>query len=102
MIELFSDRLIIIDEAHNLPDRIRNGLERRAILRVFRDARDEIDEFLGTKERVMKKLDLSENQDNFDIRGINETLRQMKKLFKHMNIWYKKKQSDLIKLGKKY
>jgi len=93
--------ILIIDEAHNLPDRIRNGLERRAILRVFRDARDEIDEFLGTKERVMKKLDLSENQDNFDIRGINETLRQMKKLFKHMNIWYKKKQSDLIKLGKK-
>jgi DNA excision repair protein ERCC-2 len=93
--------ILIIDEAHNLPDRIRNGLERRAILRVFRDARDEIDEFLGTKERVMKKLDLSENQDNFDIRGINEALRQMKKIFKHMNIWYKKKQSDLIKLGKK-
>ena len=93
--------ILIIDEAHNLPDRIRNGLERRAILRVFRDARDEIDEFLGTKERVMKKLDLSENQDNFDIRGINETLRQMKKIFKQMNIWYKKKQSDLIKSGKK-
>ena len=93
--------ILIIDEAHNLPDRIRNGLERRAILRVFRDARDEIDEFLGTKERVMKKLDLLENQDNFDIRGINEALRQMKKIFKHMNIWYKKKQSDLIKLGKK-
>lgn len=93
--------ILIIDEAHNLPDRIRNGLERRAILRVFRDARDEIDEFLGTKERVMKKLDLSENQDNFDIMGINEALRQMKKIFKQMNIWYKKKQSDLIKLGKK-
>ena len=55
--------ILIIDEAHNLPDRIRNGLERRAILRVFRDARDEIDEFLGTKERVMKKLDLSEHND---------------------------------------
>ncbi|MDB4864781.1 ATP-dependent DNA helicase [Euryarchaeota archaeon] len=93
--------ILIIDEAHNLPDRIRNGLERRAILRVFRDARDEIDEFLGTKERVMKKLDLSENHDNFDIRGINEALRQMKKIFKQMNIWYKKKQSDLIKSGKK-
>ncbi|MDC3282298.1 ATP-dependent DNA helicase [Euryarchaeota archaeon] len=93
--------ILIIDEAHNLPDRIRNGLERRAILRVFRDARDEIDEFLGTKERVMKKLDLSENHDNFDIRGINEALRQMKKIFKQMNIWYKKKQIDLIKSGKK-
>jgi len=93
--------ILIIDEAHNLPDRIRNGLERRAILRVFRDARDEIDEFLGTKERVMKKLDLSENHDNFDTRSINEALRQMKKIFKHMNIWYKKKQGDLIKSGKK-
>ena len=93
--------ILIIDEAHNLPDRIRNGLERRAMLRVFRDARDEIDEFLGTKERLMKKLDLSDSQDNFDIRDINEALRQMKKIFKQMNIWYKKKQSDLIKSGKK-
>ena len=93
--------ILIIDEAHNLPDRIRNGLERRAILKVFRDSRDEIDEFLGTKERLINKLDLSENQDNFDIRGIGEALRQMKKIFKQMNIWYKKKQSDLIKSGKK-
>ena len=92
--------ILIIDEAHNLPDRIRNGLERRAILRVFRDARDEVDEFLGTKERAMKKLDLSDIQDNFDLKSINEALRQMKKIFKQMNIWYKKKQSDLIKSGK--
>ena len=93
--------ILIIDEAHNLPDRIRNGLERRAILRVFRDARDEIDEFLGTKERDIQKLDLSNSQDNFDIKGISEALRQMKKIFKQMNIWYKKKQSDLVKSGKK-
>tara|TARA_B110000495_G_scaffold159947_1_gene144175 strand:+ start:537 stop:2564 length:2028 start_codon:yes stop_codon:yes gene_type:complete len=93
--------IIIVDEAHNLPDRIRNGLEKRATLRVFRDARDELDEFLGTKENAMRKLDLSEMQDNFDIKGISEALRQMKKIFKHMNIWYKKKQSDLLVSGKK-
>ena len=93
--------ILIIDEAHNLPDRIRNGLERRAIMKIFRDSRLEIEEFLGSREQVMKKLDLSEIQDDFDIVGIRESARQMKKLEKEMKKWYKRKESELIKTGKK-
>ena len=93
--------ILVIDEAHNLPDRIRNGLERRAIMKIFRDCRFEIDEYLGSREQAMKKLDLSELQDNYGISEIRETLRQMKKLEKQMKKWYKKKESDLIKSGKK-
>ena len=93
--------ILIIDEAHNLPDRIRNGLERRAIMKIFRDCRFEIDEYLGSREQAMKKLDLSELQDNYGISEIRDSLRQMKKLEKEMKKWYKKKESDLIKSGKK-
>ena len=92
--------ILIVDEAHNLPDRIRNGLERRAIMKIFRDSRLEIDEYLGSKEQEIKKLDLSEMHYN-NISDIRESLRQMKKLEKQMKIWYKKKESDLIKSGKK-
>ena len=93
--------ILVVDEAHNLPDRIRNGLERRAIIKIFRDSRLEIDEYLGSKEQEIKKLDLSEMHDNHDISGIKGALRQMRKLEKQMKIWYKKKESDLIKSGKK-
>ena len=92
--------ILIIDEAHNLPDRIRNGLERRATLKVFRDARLELDEYLGIKENMMRKLDISEIRDNTQLKDIDRALRQMKKIERHMNIWYKKKQSDLITSGK--
>ena len=93
--------ILVVDEAHNLPDRIRNGLERRAIIKIFRDSRLEIDEYLGSKEQEIKRLDLSEMHDNHDISGIRGALRQMRKLEKQMKIWYKKKESDLIKSGKK-
>tara|TARA_B100000900_G_scaffold409504_2_gene425556 strand:- start:7016 stop:9046 length:2031 start_codon:yes stop_codon:yes gene_type:complete len=93
--------ILVIDEAHNLPDRIRNGLERRAIVRIFRDSRLEIDEYLGSREHAMKKLDLSESQDNYGIKEIRDSLRQMKKLEKEMKKWYRKKEMDLIKSGKK-
>ncbi len=83
--------ILIIDEAHNLPDRIRNGLERRAIMKTFRDSRFEIEEYLGSREQAMKKLDLSELQDNYGISDIKEALRQMKKLEEEMKKWYKKK-----------
>ena len=93
--------ILVVDEAHNLPDRIRNGLERRAIMKIFRDSRLEIDEYLGSKEQEIKKLDLSELKDNNDIYTIKQALRQMTKLEKQMKIWYKMKENDLVKSGKK-
>ena len=40
--------ILIVDEAHNLPDRVRNGMERRIISNTFRDARFEVQEHLET------------------------------------------------------
>ncbi len=70
-------------------------------MKIFRDSRLEIEEFLDSREQAMKKLDLSEFQDDFDIVGIRESARQMKKLEKEMKKWYKRKESELIKTGKK-
>ena len=84
--------ILIIDEAHNLPDRIRNGLERRAIVKIFRDSRLEIEEYLARTEKTIKKLDLSEIEDNFQIVEIKKSHRQMKKLENEMKKWYKKKE----------
>jgi DNA excision repair protein ERCC-2 len=93
--------IIIVDEAHNLPDRIRSGLEKRATMKVFRDCKIELEEFKESKEKEMKRLDLSESLDNLDLEGINKALRQMEKIHQQMNKWYKKKQSELLASGKK-
>ncbi|MAK04491.1 MAG: hypothetical protein CMA03_01210 [Euryarchaeota archaeon] len=41
------DIIIIVDEAHNLPNRIRKGLERRLTKRILRGGRYEIEEYMG-------------------------------------------------------
>ena len=93
--------IIVVDEAHNLPDRIRSGLEKRATMKVFRDCKIELEEFKENKEKEMKRLDLSENLDNLDLKGINKAHRQIEKVYLQMNKWYKKKQSELLSSGKK-
>jgi len=40
------DIIIIVDEAHNLPSRIRTGLERRLTTRILQHARFELEEFI--------------------------------------------------------
>ena len=52
--------ILIVDEAHNLPDRVRNGMERRIISNTFRDARFEVQEHLETSiELAASKGELS-------------------------------------------
>ena len=41
------DTIIVVDEAHNLPNRIRMGLERRLTNQVIRDAFNEMEEHRG-------------------------------------------------------
>ena len=43
---------------------------------------------------------MSEIEDNFQIVEIKKSHRQMKKLENEMKKWYKKKEDELIKLGK--
>ena len=55
-----SESILIVDEAHNLPDRIRNGLERRITDQVFRRALADIQEYKGNLEKVAVQLDTAE------------------------------------------
>ncbi len=43
------DIIIIVDEAHNLPSRIRTGLERRLTTKILQYARFELEEFIDEK-----------------------------------------------------
>lgn len=55
-----NESILIVDEAHNLPDRIRNGLERRITDQVFRRALSDVQEYKGNLEKVALQLDTGE------------------------------------------
>ena len=46
------DLIIIVDEAHNLPDRVRMGMQRRLTPIMVRNAASEVEEHLGNLQRV--------------------------------------------------
>ena len=46
------DLVIIVDEAHNLPDRVRRGMERKLTPNMVRNAISEVEEHLGNLQRV--------------------------------------------------
>ena len=48
------DMILVVDEAHNLPDRIRRGFERTITMKVIRDAITEIE---GIKKPRKKKVE---------------------------------------------
>jgi DNA excision repair protein ERCC-2 len=54
--------ILIVDEAHNLPDRIRSGLERRVTKNVFQRALVDINEHKGNLENGAKQLELSDSK----------------------------------------
>ena len=45
------DIIVIVDEAHNLPDRVRKGMERKLTLTMVRNASMELEEHLGNLEK---------------------------------------------------
>ena len=72
------DIIIVVDEAHNLPDRIRKGLERTLTKQIVMHGRFEVEEFMGyiqskSEEKVWEWL-----------------LKSFKKLEKYMAIYFEK------------
>jgi len=72
------DIIIVVDEAHNLPDRIRKGLERTLTKQIVMHGRFEVEEFMGyiqskSEEKVWEWL-----------------LKSFKKLEKNMAIYFEK------------
>ena len=50
-----TNSILVVDEAHNLPDRIRRGLERRLTAKVLRDCVSEMQEHRGNEDKVVAK-----------------------------------------------
>jgi len=85
--------IIIVDEAHNLPDRIRRGLERRITDQVFRRALDNVEEYKGNLEKVEERLEIPESNN---LREAKDLEKQIKALRGDPGIlrWFEEKKSE--------
>ena len=83
--------ILIVDEAHNLPDRIRSGLERRITDQVFRRALDNIAEYKGNLQRRDESLDIGESNELLRARGLE---KQIIALQEPMTEWFERLKSE--------
>jgi len=82
--------ILIVDEAHNLPDRVRNGMERRIISNTFRDARFEVQEHLETAI----ELAASKGED-VELDEMEWAERSLKRLQSQMPTWFSAREKEL-------
>jgi len=85
--------ILIIDEAHNLPDRIRNGLERRITEQVFQRALSDVAEYKGNLERIESDLDIPESNQLRDARSLEKQIKALRD-DKGMIRWFEEKKSE--------
>ncbi len=78
------DLIVIVDEAHNLPKRIRDGLERKLTPDMVRNASFEVDEYLQTMESVFGK---TEDEVVETIRWANSVVTDLRP---KMRAWFRK------------
>ena len=78
------DLIVIIDEAHNLPDRIRMGLECKITPDMVRNATFEVDEYLQTMEQTFA------GQADEAIEIIRWTHRVLLKLRPALRAWFRR------------
>ena len=83
--------ILIVDEAHNLPDRIRSGLERRITDQVFRRALDNIAEYKGNLQRRDESLDIGESNELLRARDLE---KQIIALQEPMTEWFERLKSE--------
>ncbi len=65
------DTILIVDEAHNLPKRIRMGLERRLTNQVIRDAYNEMEEHRGHLDKQISQMINSNSNIDFHNDDLN-------------------------------
>ncbi len=82
--------ILIVDEAHNLPDRVRNGMERRIISNTFRDARFEVQEHLETA------IELAAGRgEEVELDEMEWAERSLKRLQSQMPTWFSAREKEL-------
>ena len=70
--------ILIVDEAHNLPDRIRSGLERRVTERVFQRALIDVEEYKEEMEKRESDLDIPESNHLREAKSLEKQVRALR------------------------
>ena len=84
--------ILVVDEAHNLPDRVRNGMERRIISNTFRDARFEVQEHLETAIELA-----SSKGEDVELDEMEWAERSLKRLQSQMPAWFSAREKELAR-----
>jgi DNA excision repair protein ERCC-2 len=85
--------ILIVDEAHNLPDRVRNGMERRIIANTFRDSRYEVQEHIETS------IDLANSKnEEINLDEMTWAERSLSRLQSEMPAWFSAREKELSRL----
>ena len=70
--------ILIVDEAHNLPDRIRSGLERRVTERVFQRALADVEEYKESMEKREADLEMPESNQLREAKSLEKQIRALR------------------------
>ncbi len=70
--------ILIVDEAHNLPDRIRSGLERRVTERVFERALSDVQEYKENMQKNHRELDIPESNQLREAISLEKQIKALK------------------------
>lgn len=73
-----NNSILIVDEAHNLPDRIRSGLERRITERVFERALSDVEEYKENLEKNKRDLDIPESNQLREARLLEKQIKSLR------------------------
>ncbi len=73
-----NNAILIVDEAHNLPDRIRSGLERRITERVFERALSDVEEYKENLEKSQRDLDIPESNQLREARLLEKQIKSLR------------------------
>ena len=83
------DMILVVDEAHNLPDRIRRGFERRITMKVIRDAVFEIEEHTETLQSKGAELEGEEaDANNSELDRLRRSKAAMRRLREGLPRWF--------------
>ncbi|MBI87792.1 MAG: hypothetical protein CMB67_02020 [Euryarchaeota archaeon] len=85
--------ILIVDEAHNLPDRIRSGLERRITSQVFQRALSDAEEYKENLEKTEVDLEIPESAQHREAKNLEKQIRALRD-DPGMSKWFDQKKSE--------
>ncbi len=85
--------ILIVDEAHNLPDRIRSGLERRITQKVFQRALSDVEEYKESTEKREEDLEIPESNQLREAKSLERQIRALRD-DASLRKWFEEKMSE--------